>query len=669
MRAGALARDPSGPICRQFLQRVFAVQAVDSVEIDGSRDLIQIEYDSPHGRTRVLQDLADVFRATGAGSSEHVRHLCLVGAVDRAIRVTRYDETLSTWDVLHRIPGRIRLRHAALATSASALLAIQSGLAALDGVSRAVANRRTGTILVEFDEQILSTADMLLHAEGISRELLEPATPHDGHGVAGMIVPSGGLALAVAADFFVPALMPASAALLVATNIRNLLEALRELRQLRPGMATLYTAIVGCTLASGYFFPAALMSWLMNFWDRRHHRSLAAARQELKRTYRLPPRTAWRQSEDGGDVETPVENLNAGDIVTVRFGERIPVDGAVVSGEATLVEWPANSLSDTRTVAAGCLVRAGSRLLRGAVRVSVERAGSNTRASSIATLLDQATTSPPVLLKHQGAAIARRAVPATLALAGLGLATGDVGATLAVLRPDYATGAGMSTTVGTFHDVTTALRGGIVVRDPRILTDLAEIDVLMLGVSASSPVAHDAWHEQLIDLRGHTDARIGLVSEMPMSELRTMRDRLGCDFALGDLSDPTMAEFLDNCQRDGRKVAFIGDCGRHPAAARQANVAISLGDVASHASDPAQAFLLEPSPGLLGKLWELARDRRRRNRLLTACTVAPNVACVVGAFALGFTGLHAVVLSNLGVYATYQTTRRWLGASLHGTRG
>ncbi|MFH1429949.1 MAG: copper-translocating P-type ATPase [Candidatus Uhrbacteria bacterium] len=87
-----------------------------------------------------------------------------------------------------------------------------------------------------------------------------------------------------------------------------------------------------------YFEAAAVISALVllgQVLELRARQRTGAAIQEL---LRLAPTTARRISKDGTEVDVPLEQVNAGDMLRVRPGEKVPVDGIVISGESSVDE-------------------------------------------------------------------------------------------------------------------------------------------------------------------------------------------------------------------------------------------------------------------------------------------------------------------------------------------
>ncbi|MHB1558822.1 MAG: HAD family hydrolase, partial [Isosphaeraceae bacterium] len=167
----------------------------------------------------------------------------------------------------------------------------------------------------------------------------------------------------------------------------------------------------------------------------------------------------------------------------------------------------------------------------------------------------------------------------------------------------------------------------------------------------SSPAPRAA--EAIGALRQTGRLTIGLLSHRPAPEAGALAGSLGMDFHLSGLSPEAAAEAVRTCRRQGRRVVYIGDALRHPEAAREADVAISLADPVDPAHDPAQVLILRPDLDWAAGLRTRASAHVGRVRSLHSLILVPNLACVAGAFFLGFTSLSAVLLTNLGTLAIY----------------
>jgi Cu2+-exporting ATPase len=162
----------------------------------------------------------------------------------------------------------------------------------------------------------------------------------------------------------------------------------------------------------------------------------------------------------------------------------------------------------------------------------------------------------------------------------------------------------------------------------------------------------------LLRLRSRNNLNIGLVSDQPEPRAAALRVSLGVDFHVSALSAHDRIRLLRDCRHRGIKVAYVGDCRIDPRTAALAHVAISLGsiDVSDLAYDPAPICLLQPRISKLNALWEIALVHRRRVTVAHGYSLIPNLACVAGAFAWGFTSLASVLVTNLGTYSVYSRT-------------
>ena len=136
------------------------------------------------------------------------------------------------------------------------------------------------------------------------------------------------------------------------------------------------------------YFDAAVSLLFLLLVGRWLDKSMRAkARSAARALARLAPRGAWVLGEDGGRDYRPVAQIAVGDQVLVAVGERIAVDGAVVSGAGALDRSFLTGESEPAPVAPGDKVEAGALALDGALTVRAEAVGEDTTLAEIGRLV------------------------------------------------------------------------------------------------------------------------------------------------------------------------------------------------------------------------------------------------------------------------------------------
>ena len=138
-----------------------------------------------------------------------------------------------------------------------------------------------------------------------------------------------------------------------------------------------------------YFESAAVVITLIlagKWMERRAKRSTTQAIEALTA---LRPELA-RVERDGAVVEVPAEAVGSGEVVLVRPGERVPVDGRILSGTSTLDESLLTGESLPVTRAEGEAVTGGSINGDGLLRVETTRVGSESTLAQIISMVEGA---------------------------------------------------------------------------------------------------------------------------------------------------------------------------------------------------------------------------------------------------------------------------------------
>ena len=329
-----------GPIgeepCARFLSRVFGIAEVRSIAVDRKRGVATIRHQAHgSGLADLLERMARALReSTTSPGTVPLPDYALVGRFG----LHRHGAALTTWEVVSDEPGRLKLRQESLRDDPIVANRVARELRLLPGVQFVKSGDGTGHLVVRYDPSSITARALLGRAESTLLEIAPRVvdSPHAVPATFGLANLS--LGIAAVGEFLVPALLPISAGLLVATNLRTFRAARLQLREKRLGLPVLYLSIVAITLATGQFLASALMTWLFRYWHRRFRVELASERHRLLERTRWEPAMARLIVPSGAEVLVTVGRLKVGDRVMVDPGELVPADGFLVEGVGVVDE-------------------------------------------------------------------------------------------------------------------------------------------------------------------------------------------------------------------------------------------------------------------------------------------------------------------------------------------
>ena len=177
----------------------------------------------------------------------------------------------------------------------------------------------------------------------------------------------------------------------------------QELKTRQPGMMTL----IGTAISVAFFFSAATIFYPVGndfFWELAtlidvmllghwlEAKSVLGASRALEELVKIMPTTA-HMVEDGMVMDMPVSELQVGNTVLVRPGEKVPSDGVVVDGESFVDEALLTGESKPAHKQLNDGVIGGAVNGSGALTVRIERTGQETYLSQVVRLVKQAQES------------------------------------------------------------------------------------------------------------------------------------------------------------------------------------------------------------------------------------------------------------------------------------
>ncbi|MCP5412052.1 MAG: heavy metal translocating P-type ATPase [Alphaproteobacteria bacterium] len=142
-----------------------------------------------------------------------------------------------------------------------------------------------------------------------------------------------------------------------------------------------------------YFEAAAVITVLVLLGQVLELRARDKTSGAIRALLDLAPKTARRIRSDGSEEEVPLTEIEIGDRLRVRPGEKIPVDGKAVEGRSSIDESMVTGESMPVTKAAGDAVISGTINTSGALVIEAEKVGKDTLLARIVQMIAQAQRS------------------------------------------------------------------------------------------------------------------------------------------------------------------------------------------------------------------------------------------------------------------------------------
>jgi Cd2+/Zn2+-exporting ATPase/Cu+-exporting ATPase len=266
---------------------------------------------------------------------------------------------------------------------------------------------------------------------------------------------------------------------------------------------TLMTTGALAALAIGEWATAALVVFFMRVGDYAERFTTERARRSLRDLTALAPRTA-RVERDGAEAIVGIEQVRVGDVVVVRPGDTIPVDGEVVAGQATVNQAAITGESMPIEAEAGTRVFAATTAQLGSLRVRASGVGRDTTFGQVVRQVEQAEAN-----KGETQRLADRFSTWYLPIvAGIALLTwvigGDLIAAVAVTVVACSCAFALATPVAMLASIGAAAKHGLLIKGGKYVEALAKADVLLVDKTGTltrgrpeltDVAAWDGWSE------------------------------------------------------------------------------------------------------------------------------------------------------------------------------
>jgi P-type Cu+ transporter len=242
---------------------------------------------------------------------------------------------------------------------------------------------------------------------------------------------------------------------------------------------TLMTIGVIAALLIGEWVTAAIVVFFMRVGDYAERFTTEKSREALKNLTAMSPQTA-RVERDGAEIELAITQVNVGDVVIVRPGESIPVDGEVIGGQATVNQATVTGESMPVETGVGARVFATTIAQLGSLRVRATHIGADTTFGRVIRLVEEAETNRADV-QRLADRFAGYFLPFVATIAALTfILSRNPLATAAVLVVACSCSLALATPIAVLASIGAAAKHGLVIKGGKYLELLAKADVVLL---------------------------------------------------------------------------------------------------------------------------------------------------------------------------------------------
>jgi cation-transporting P-type ATPase C len=412
---------------------------------------------------------------------------------------------LVSCDIVHNLPGRLRIHCRALGLLDEHKKDIQTRLGADFAVISAVVSPLSETALIHYDGSKSNSRDILELTEAVMASYSTVAFQLDKaiqskHTVqerrlqeeplSEMLIRIGINATTLLIGYFRKVAPPVTLFQKL-TNL-NALTAMSLSKPIfksgvdslringRPNADTLSAAAIMASLLSGKSGSSLTIILLADIAELMTAYTMERTRSAIVGMLSLEEQFVWKIGPDGKEIRVPLDEIAPGDFVAIHTGSKIPVDGEVHTGEASIDEASLTGEFMPAVKAKGDIVYAGSTVKSGNLTVMAQRVGDDRAISRIVHLVEEAQSRKAPIQAYADR-FSAQFIPINFALAFIVyLITRSPTRALNMLIIDYSCGVRLSTATAFAAAVCRSAAQGVLVKGGNFIEILSEADTLIL---------------------------------------------------------------------------------------------------------------------------------------------------------------------------------------------
>ncbi|OQZ05023.1 MAG: heavy metal translocating P-type ATPase [Candidatus Brocadia sp. UTAMX1] len=246
----------------------------------------------------------------------------------------------------------------------------------------------------------------------------------------------------------------------------------------RLNVDTLDSAAIGISLLRGDYLAVGLITFFLKVGDYLEERIRQKSRESFSKMFQGQDGWAWIK-KNGREMRVDTRDVVAGDLVVVRTGGSIPVDGIVTEGVALVNQSSMTGEPVSVPKMEGLMVYAGTVLEEGLLTIKSIRVGDETRVSKIIKVIEE-SEGLKADVQNYAEMLANKIVPYSFLLSWLiYLFANNPLKAASVLLVDYSCSIKLSTPLAIMSAMIAASKRGILVKGGRFVEKLAQADVFV----------------------------------------------------------------------------------------------------------------------------------------------------------------------------------------------
>ena len=378
--------------------------------------------------------------------------------------------------VLYDSPHRLRLRLPMAAITLAQADGLEAKLNALPGVKRAAFHERTCNAVIEYAGE----REELLAAVGAMDLRAAASEPAADSGRALRRDYEDKLFFLLARRYAKKLLLPTPVrtALTVIKSVRYILEGLRCLADRRLEVPVLDATAISASMLQSDFETAGSIMFLLDLGALLEEWTYRKSVADLARQMVLNVENVWRKT-GVEEILVPVDQVNEGDVIVIRTGHLIPLDGVVCAGEAMVNQSTMTGEALAVRKTSGHPVYAGTVVEEGQCEVQVSHARGQGRYDRIVRMI-QDSEKLKSETESRAAHLADSLVPYSLGGTLLAyLLTGNVQKAMSVLMVDYSCALKLAMPIAVLSAMRECGSAHITVKGGKFLEAVAEAPTLV----------------------------------------------------------------------------------------------------------------------------------------------------------------------------------------------